>query len=170
MGTKGAGPLASFLFDTATGKVIEKVSCPVFVIPDHVSYSPLKNIFYASDLKKSDCDVLKDVASLAEMFEGEITVANVSDKEDQMENSIMKKFEEAVRKNVSFPKFKFISIIDKDVIHAIDKYAEDENVDLVVMNSHKRTTFKKIFARSLTKKLSYKTHTPLLAYHSNGIS
>jgi nucleotide-binding universal stress UspA family protein len=40
MGTKGAGPLASFLFDTATGKVIEKVSCPVFVIPDHVSYSP----------------------------------------------------------------------------------------------------------------------------------
>jgi nucleotide-binding universal stress UspA family protein len=170
MGTKGAGPLKSLLFGTVTGKVIETAACPVFVIPDHANYSPLKNIFYATDYRESDFGVLKNIVMLAETFEGEITMANVNDQDENFENIVLKKYEELIRKKISFPKLKFISIIDKDVVHAIEKYAEEKNVNLVVMNSHKRTLFQKIYDRSLTKKLSYTTHIPLLAYHSNGIS
>jgi nucleotide-binding universal stress UspA family protein len=170
MGTKGAGPLTGLLFGTVTGEVIGTAPCPVFVIPDQAIYSPLKNIFYATDYEKSDFAALQNVAALAGIFEGEITIANVCDKEEVSANASLKKFETLVRKNISFPKLKFVSIMDKDVVHAIDQYAEEKNVDLIVMKSHKRTLFQKIFDRSLTKKLSYQTHTPLLAYHSNGIS
>ncbi|HXA01883.1 MAG TPA: universal stress protein [Cytophagaceae bacterium] len=169
MGTKGAGKLASILFGTVTGKVIEKASCPVFIVPDHASYSPLKNILYGSDYEKSDFSVLNNIADLAEIFDGEITIANVCDQEDNIGNVLLERFEILVRKNISFQNLKFISIIDKDVVHAIDQYAEEKNIDLIVMNSHKRTLFQKIYDRSLTKKLSYQTHIPLLAYHTNGI-
>ena len=168
MGTKGAGKVAGLLFDTVAGKVIEKAPCPVFVIPDHANYSPLKNILYASDFEKSDFSVIENIAMLAEIYGGEITIINVSDEEHNLENISLEEFEPAIRKNISFQNLKFVSIMDKDVVHAIDEYAEEKNVDLVVMNSHKRTLFQKIYDRSLTKKLSYQTHIPLLAFHTNG--
>jgi nucleotide-binding universal stress UspA family protein len=169
MGTKGAGKLEGLLFGTVTGKVIETAHCPVFIIPDHASYSPLKNILYGSDYEKSDFKALKDIAGLAEKFGGEITIANVCDQEgSDLENASLKKFETLVRKNIGFPKLNFVSILDKDIVHGIDQYAEEKNVNLVVMNSHHRTLFQRMHDRSLTKKLSYQTQIPLLAYHTNG--
>ncbi len=51
MGTKGSSGMKEVLYGSNTYDVVDNTQCPVIIVPKDCSYSPLKKVVIASDLK-----------------------------------------------------------------------------------------------------------------------
>lgn len=165
MGTKGAGALKALLFDTHAAKVIERVKCPVLVVPDGYTFQPLSNILFSCDYYDSDINNLEYLTRLASVFDASVTVANIASDDSLIQGIITREFEKDVRKRIRYPRISFVCLEGKDIYETITSYTSKKNSSLLVMSTRHRNKFEKIFDHSLTKKIAYHTSIPLLAFH-----
>jgi nucleotide-binding universal stress UspA family protein len=63
---------------------------------------------------------------------------------------------------ISYPKLQFVNLEKGDIITSINTYIDDHHADLLVMAKHNRNFFDRLFHRSLSKKMAFHTHIPLL--------
>lgn len=61
------------------------------------------------------------------------------------------------------PDFYFLSLHDID--EAINQFANDKKIDLIILIHKEQTLFSKLFVKSHTKKLAYESNIPVLAVH-----
>ena len=167
MGTKGASGLAGAIFGTNTAKVIEKVKCPVIAVPSGVVPEPIKKITYATSYESNDIDGLKKAVELAEVFNAQVNVLHISDYTDspEMEKMEMKKFMNDVNKKIHYNNMSFQLLNGSSVELVLDKYISDNSTSMLVMSTHHRDFFDRIFGRSLTRQMAYHTKVPLMALH-----
>lgn len=165
MGSRGGSVLNTLLFGNVAVKVLEKASCPVLLIPEKAVFKNIKDIVYASSFLDEDIDKIYQLTAVAKAFEAMLTVLNVSDEESR--KVWLEKFVEDVQDKAPYSKLKFTSVKGADVAGTIEKYVKENKVDMLVMNTHKRIPFEKLYNRSLTEKLSYHIQLPLLVFHSN---
>ena len=60
---------------------------------------------------------------------------------------------------------KVVSISCEDIVEGITQYAEDNEADLIVMGTVHRNTLAKLFHRSATRRMVFRTKAPLLVLH-----
>ena len=61
------------------------------------------------------------------------------------------------------PEFYFLGMNDRD--EAINQFAGDKNIDLIIIVHKEQSIFSKLFVKSQTKKLVYQSKMPVLAIH-----
>ena len=61
------------------------------------------------------------------------------------------------------PEFYFLGLHDVD--EAINQFASDKNVDMIIVVHKGQSLFSKLFVKSHTKKLVYHSNIPVLAIH-----
>jgi nucleotide-binding universal stress UspA family protein len=61
------------------------------------------------------------------------------------------------------PEFYFMGLHDVD--EAISQFAEDKNVDFIIIIHREQNMFSRLFVKSHTKKLIYQSSVPVLALH-----
>ena len=59
------------------------------------------------------------------------------------------------------------SVYNSDVIEGIDAYAQENNIDMIVMGTKSRSFFNRIFHKSMTKKMALQCELPLLILKPN---
>jgi len=57
--------------------------------------------------------------------------------------------------------------VSTDVYVGMDAYMKEFKPDIMVLSMRHRSLFQKIFDRSLTKRLAYHSHIPVLAMHES---
>jgi nucleotide-binding universal stress UspA family protein len=60
----------------------------------------------------------------------------------------------------------FAEVSSVDIFEGITTYIADHHVDMVAMLTRKRNLLERIFHKSMTRKMAYHTHIPLLAFHN----
>ena len=159
MGTTGAHRLADKIFGTISLEVSRKAQCPVFLIPDNSKYISFKNIVYACDFEGVKAEILEKIVNFARRFDAQVHFIHVSqdDKSIDIGTSI---------KQMSFPITYSTKTIQADsVSEGLNNYVEENNIELVIAATKKRSYWEQIFHSSITKKMAINSQVPLLVYH-----
>ena len=169
MGTKGASGLSGVIFGSNTTKVIEKAKCPVIAVPEGAIYMGFGKITYATDYHENDIQCLKKVIEIAEPLNAQVNILHISinPHSEEIERETMKTFMDEINHKITYSNLSFQLINGASINASLEEYLESNATSLMVMSTHRRDFFDKIFGSSITKHIAYKIKTPLMVFHYN---
>jgi nucleotide-binding universal stress UspA family protein len=169
MGTKGAGGLKEILVGSNTATLIKTIDLPVLAVPINAVYSKIEKIVFATGLLNDDLNSIKTIIQLFTSQEPEITLLHIEDGHlRDAEANFSTWFHQEVLPSTNYPKLKAEVISETEIVKTLHTYLETNKVDLLVTATRKRNFIERIFDKSITTKLVYHTHIPLLALHTHG--
>jgi len=165
MGTKGATGLERVFFGSTTLTTIRHLSWPVIVVPPDKKYSGIKKIGFACDFREVvETTPAHFIRGFVKEFNAEIHVLNVDYKSthfkpDTPEQSALL---HTMLEDLN-PKYDFIE--DENIEAGIEKFAEKNNLDLVITIPKKHKLLEGLFKKSHTKDLVFHSHLPIMCVH-----
>jgi|SRR5690554_652435 len=166
MGTKGASGLKEIFIGSNTLEVIQTAHCPVLAIPENAINAKSRKfnkIAMGTDLKPlSSNKVLQPLFDIAKRCNSPIEFVNINRKSDLQDNEARTKRAIELEDLAIGIKTSIHFSTNEDIIDGISDYISREKPDLFAMLSRKHSLFERIFTRSITNKLSFRTEVPLL--------
>jgi nucleotide-binding universal stress UspA family protein len=161
MGTKGASGITKYVLGSNTVSVMDASRIPVLAVPARAQFKNFKNIVYAADLKflEDEVHIMKPYLKL---LDATLHVVHVCDKTKDCE--LLQADVKNILKQVDYRKSTVMIKTGKPVDKVIDSYVKELKADLVTMFTHKRTAYENLFHRSMTKKMAFQSHVPVLAF------
>ena len=161
MGTKGASGLTRFVLGSNTVSVMEASRIPVLAVPARAQFKNFKNIVYAADLKylQDEIQTMKPYLKLLDATLHVVHVCNNSKECEKIQADV-----KAILKQVDYRKSTVMIKTGKPVDKIVDAYVRELKADMVTMFTHKRTAYENLFHRSMTKKMAFQSHVPLLTF------
>jgi nucleotide-binding universal stress UspA family protein len=165
MGTKGATGMERVLFGSTTLTTIRHLSWPVIVVPPGKKYSTIKKIGFACDFREvvntTPTHFIKD---FVKEFNAELHVLNVDHKNshfkpDTPQESILL---HTLLEDLN-PKYDFIDEANIEV--GIEKFAEKNDLDLIITIPKKHKLLEGLFRKSHTRDLIFHSHLPIMCVH-----
>ena len=149
-----------------TLKLTESKYIPVLIVPENSKYIGMKNVLLATDLK----DVVGTIPSapikmILKEFSLSLHVINVN---EEHYIALTEEHENEKRKLSEMfsefkPEFYFLRLFD--VEEAINQFALDKNIDLVINVHREHSLISRVFKEGHTKKLAFQSQVPLLVVH-----
>jgi len=165
MGTKGATGLERVFFGSTTLTTIKHLSWPVIVVPPDKKYSAIKKIGFACDFREVvETTPAHFIRDFVKEFNAEIHVLNVDSKNAHFkpgtpeQSALLHTMLEDLN-----PKYDFIE--DENIEAGIEKFAEKNNLDLIITIPKKHKLLEGLFRKSHTKDLVFHSHLPIMCVH-----
>lgn len=167
MGTRHTEKVQRILLGSVLGTIVEKASVPVIVVPDHIPYHPIKNILFASEFNDTeDLHSINRVLDFTSKLNATLYSVHIQNEDpDENDTARIQNIRSLYEGKLGEGKVHFENIAYGDVVEGLAKYSTVNDIDLTVMVTHKRGFFEKLFDRSLTKQMAYKTNIPLAVFH-----
>jgi len=166
MGITGKSTLAQVFVGSNALKMAESKFCPVMIIPSNAEYGEIKNVLLATDLKNvvstTPSVPIKKVLST---FNAKLHIVNVNS-EHYIQLSEEHAAEQANLRAMFAefdPEFYFLRLYDVD--DAINQFAQDKNIDLIITINKEHSRVHKLFFTGHTKKLAYQSTVPVMVVH-----
>jgi len=166
MGITGKSALAQVFFGSNTLKMVQTKVCPVLIIPEKASFKEIRNVMLTSDFK----DIIKTTPSapikdFLGVFNPQLHIINV-DKDHYI--SLTTNYEKEKQNLAEMfkaydPEFYFMRLYD--VNEAINLFAEDKHIDLIILIRRNESFIEKLFKASHTKAITYHSKVPILVMH-----
>ncbi len=168
MGMRGKNLKEIELLGSVTAEVIERTNVPVLAIPENVDterFNSMKNILYATTINNS---MLTSVDVIMNLFKGNpfnLFFTHFEQKEDAW-NEIklvgLKDYLERIYQGVNV-EYALLKLQNDDFLPAFDELVLKNNIDLIVVNTHRRSIFMRLFSPSMARKMLFHSDTPILA-------
>lgn len=165
MGTKGSGFVERLLVGSATLSVIRRLTWPVLVVPPGTVFKGIQKIGFACDFKKVvETTPAHYVKEWVKTFGASMSILNVDDKKNaatgntEAQSALLHTMLEEIH-----PEYFFID--NPDVEKGIHEFAENNNLDLLIVIPRKHRLLDSLFQKSHTKELAFHSHIPILAIH-----
>jgi nucleotide-binding universal stress UspA family protein len=167
MGTKGASGLKEVLFGTNTAGIIGRLNCPLLIVPEGAGFKDMKKIVFATNYAENDIENIHEVIELAKKFNAEVILLHISsaDQSKPFEYNSIESFCEQTKKSSGYDLIRFKLLDDADVEKGINFYLDEVKADLIAMTNRHRSFFQRFFNKSISKKMAYHTHIPLMVFH-----
>ncbi len=166
MGITGATPLGQIFIGSNALSMVNKNVCPVMIVPPEATYTGIKKVVLTSDFKDVENTIpVRSLQTILGIFNPMVYVVNV-DSEHYVEVTEEYKVERAKIDNMIAGyqrEYYFIRLYD--FVEAINQFASDYKVDLIITVPKNHSFLTGLFKTSHTKKLAYHSHVPLIAIH-----
>lgn len=162
MGTRGEHSAMEKILGTVSSGVVGNAVCPVVVVPEFAGPRDLLRVAYATDLQLADPYEIWRVAKLLAPFHTIMHVVHFGNGTKKGSTPLLEELEEFFRENVPALQIQFHQFEQEELTDDINAFAEQYNIDLLVMYRSHRNFPESLFHRSKTKKMSKKTRVPLL--------
>jgi len=166
MGTRGHSEDDEVLFGNVTTKVVEDAKVPVLAIPEISKYQGVNrtNILYATNFDKSDIKAIRKLLSLIYEFDVKIHCVHIG--ESKWDSVLLENLKNHFDEHYSGFEMECALVEGNDVLKELQKFIDDKRIDIIAMNTHKRNFLSQILNPSLTRRMLFHTHTPLLVFHA----
>ena len=165
MGSRGSTGMERILFGSTTLTAIKHLTCPVIVVPPGSNYKGIKKVGFACDLRKViETTPTHYIEELVRLFGASLHVLNVDyeNKHFKPETPEESLYLHTLLKDLN-PQYHFIE--EKDIEDGINKFAEENNLDLVITIPKKHKLLDGLFRKSSTRQLVFESHIPVLCIH-----
>jgi nucleotide-binding universal stress UspA family protein len=166
MGVSGHGQVGHALLGSVTTGVLNHIQVPLLIIPEKAVFKGISNLAlaydYHGDLPEGTIALLKGFINL---FKANLQVVHIgppSEKTDLKEAVSGISLEDSiagVKHTLHFPE-------NKDIIEGLTEFEEKQRPDLLVMIPKKHSLLSRIFHGSVSKRMAFHTHIPILALHA----
>lgn len=156
------------IFIHTTSSVIRKSICPVLIVPPESSFRGMSKIVFATDYAEDDYENISKVVELARVFSSSITLLHITDLDINREYQYteLQNYLNTVQQEFQYADITCKLLDSKDTMDGINYFVDLINADLLAVSMRKLSAFRRVFERSLTQKMVYHTHVPLLALHT----
>lgn len=165
MGSQGATAAERVLFGGHTVRAIKQLHRPLIAVPPHAVYHGIKKIALACDMEKMlDTLPAEELNTLVKEFNAELHVINACNKkvsavpETVFESAMVN--EMLVKAN---PVYHFLDAADtdKEIIH----FAQEQEIDLLVILPRHHSLLERIMYRSHTKQIVQHSTVPVMTLY-----
>ena len=169
MGTQGASGLKKIFIGSITAGIIGNTTVPVLAIPKKAEWKKLENILFATRQLDVDNKIFTPILKLAQLEAALIHVAvftdtDDSDAADYMEHGrLLNAYRQTLPSRYKDINFKTVELDGEEFDDTIEQYINNNQIDMMVMTTHKRSFWESVFNSSMTKEMSYHINIPLLA-------
>jgi len=166
MGTSGSKNQPFKIFGSNTTSVIENAECPVLAVPQEAKFSKNMNIAYATDLTSDSFENILQVADFAAATDSKMHFVHVNRFSDKDHSNDETTFEMDLKEKITNVPVTFTTWSAIKIEDGLDTFCSLNNIDMLVVLKHARSTWDKIFGeKSTTNTMALRNNLPLLAYH-----
>ena len=164
IGTTGTGNVIDKMFGSVSSGVAQRSHCPVILVPQGAEYKDFKNVLYASNYESADENLIEQIVDFGNVFRATMHFVHVEENDvyETVEDTIFYKIFE--KGNPAFS-FNIVNIKNRSVLGGLNQYADENNVDLIVLVNRQRNYLENIFQLSLTKKMAKTSKLPVMVFH-----
>lgn len=161
MGTQGATGAKEVLFGTHAVQVLHKANIPVLVIPEHAEVGALQNILFPSDFKQDfrtlKLDILKGILERSGVSLHVLhTFTALDSSSERLENR------EFLKQLLESYKVIWSEQTEQDIVTAINRYASEISVQLLVMVRNQHTFLENLLVTPVIDQIGFHTRIPFL--------
>jgi nucleotide-binding universal stress UspA family protein len=162
-GTEGMNELREQIIGSRASALVQQSERDIMIVPRKVFFKPPRKFVYASDYVEEDKLALQKVVELARLYDSEIDVVHISKSQTALDKSLHIAMVEELKPFVRYDKINYLlKSYRDDLALGLENYLLLAKGDLLVTLSKKKTFFDQIFAKNLSKKMSYFLNKPLL--------
>ncbi|MDR3697406.1 hypothetical protein [Mucilaginibacter sp.] len=145
--------------------VLNRVMCPLLLVPAKYQLKGLERIVYMADLRYCQLPVVKCLANIARPCNAKLQIAHISIQglPDMEENYARSFFSEVIGAVVNYDQLFFNNIKEKDIQKVVDVMIHGLSTDLLVLINH-QFHFEQIIGRYITGQLPENITVPLLIF------
>lgn len=168
MGSHGTTGLERMIMGSTTLTTIRHLKCPVIVVPSGTTYHGIKKIGLACDFENVvHTTPIEYIKNIVREFSADLYVLNVQNikqEEDELaEEAIMDTaYLDAMLDDV---RPTYVQLTGKDVAESIHAFADNNNLDLVMVIPKKHKFMDSLFHKSQSKELLTHAHIPIVSIH-----
>lgn len=165
MGITGGGKVDEVLIGSNTISVARNTVTPVVIVPAECKFNPIKEVVLACDFKKIvETTPVAPIKQLLDTTKAKLFVLNVdhNNKQFTADTPFQSLMLDTLLQGYN-PEYHFID--SPDYTEAINHFAEEKEVDLIITIPKKQGWFDGLFRRSRTNMLAFHTHVPLMVIH-----
>ena len=156
MGSKGASGIRKVVYGSFAANAIEWSMIPVWIIPPHSKYAPIKHIVLAVDDQEVPSSLWSLFQILAKRDLAKVTIVKVK---SGFTLSTPPR-EEMIIPGVEWD---YVEIpLKRNINQTINDYVTSENVDLLCMIRREKDFISSLFRKSITRNQALTTNIPLL--------
>ena len=165
MGSTGETTMLEKAFGSTATYVARNAHCPVLMIPKDYQFKGYKKILYASNIEDFDEPMLQHLIDFTWDYDPEISLVHINKNNTENYEVVSEDYEQFFREKTPYLGVKFVKIESKNIIKGLQQYADENEIDLIVMATKHRGWVDEIFHKSMTKKMVLNTSVPLLVMH-----
>jgi nucleotide-binding universal stress UspA family protein len=169
MGITGGGVLEERLIGSNTVEVAKHTNVPVIIVPATAAFTPVEEIMLTSDFDKSDKTIpVELVRRIVRETKAKLFVFNIEEDVDEYAaeypgNEMKESYALHELLNDLKPEFHFSE--NTNFVDAVNEFAAEYGVDLIITIPKKHGFFGSLFAESHTKKLAFHSKVPVMVIH-----
>lgn len=163
MGTTGKRKIEKILLGSNCQSLAKECTVPLLLVPYEAPVERIKRIVLATDLKEvAEISPVMTIKNLIHALQAKLFILNVDYNESEHYSPDIIAQQKALHKlwDDENPEYHFTN--NKDCAAGIAAFAEEKDIQLVIAIPRKHSFFQSLFHRSLTEKLAYHSHIPLL--------
>ena len=168
MGSHGATGFERMIMGSTTLSAIKHIKCPVIVVPPGTTYNGIRRIGLACDFENVvQSTPVEYIKNIVKEFGADLYVLNVQDKKDGETDSPAPPTMDAVYLDSMLEEVRpnYVQLTGKNVVDSITSFAENNNLDLVMVIPKKHRFIDSLFHRSQSKELITHAHIPIVSIH-----
>lgn len=166
MGTRGKDQKEVDLIGSVTAEVIDSSTIPVFAIPEDTlvrTIADIQRLAFVTNFDQRDLFGFDKLMQLNGFKDKPISFIYLTNKKnadqyDRILPSIVSYFD----KNYPNLNATFGKIDEDELLHNTDEFIKDNHIDVLVLTTHKRNIFARLFNPSIAHKVVFHSDTPLL--------
>ena len=166
MGITGRSAIAQVFFGSNTLKMVEKKACPVLIVPEEAPFTDIHHVMLTSDFKNTNNTTPSaPIKDFLNVFKPQLHIVNV-DKNHyiSLTGNYEKEKQELKQMFIEYkPEFYFMRLFDVD--EAINMFAAEMRIDLIIVIQKNHSFMEKLLKASRTKSLTYHSKVPILVMH-----
>lgn len=164
MSTRGRGNTTDFIIGSTTYKIIRTAPCPVLSISNPKAGLNPSKVLFTTDFSNNSYFAYEHAVSIAKKFNSELHLLNVYEPtipdidkfEDKFSSLKGAAFQEGV------VNIKTAQVKEKDIADGIIKYADNQNIELIVIATHGHSGVRQYFLGSKTVDVISRSKIPVL--------
>ncbi len=170
MGIRGGDAQIDDLIGSTTAGVIFNTKVPVLAIPDSTPKNWLDNfktVVYATNFEEHDFIALDKLLKLVKPFECKVICLHINQGNDaKLDDAMLEGMREALCEKYPYAAFDCRLIHNKDLPVAIDRFIQENQIDVLALTTHRRNLLTRFFNPSIARKLVLHSQTPILVFHA----
>ncbi|GAB2630040.1 universal stress protein [Belliella aquatica] len=162
MGTEGVNDFKTNFIGTRSSNLVDNSEIDVMLIPRKVYFKTPRKFVYATDYVEEDKIAIQKVVELAGFFDSEIDLVHVSSRSKTIDKSLHQTMVQEIEPFIKYEKKTFVlkSYRDEPGL-GLENYLITAKGDMLVTLSKKKSWFDQLFAKNLSRKMSYFINKPL---------
>ena len=166
MGTTGDNTILEKVFGSISSEVSKYAHSPVLLVPNGAKFKAYRNIAYASNFEKIDSQVMDKIVDFAGRFSAGIHLVDVHENKEAGRYKVSEQLlEQQLNERLPTLEFKMAEVESSTIWEGLNRYADDNEVDLLVMVTQHRKVLENMFHKSITRQVAVHSKLPILILH-----